>query len=262
MVGVRRALILALGLSRVAWAQLCHAPPPEEPKPLGLHARVSAEVATYATPRFEGEYQGVAIEAGWSHRWVQARVVLPGYRVLANGAQYVGVGDVLLDARVPFARTDDDALIAGVELAATLPTGDRSHQLGMGHVMAMPGLWAAWRASGAFAQVQASYGRALVDMGSNEHALHGPSPVVNPMNLSELEVALSGGVSVHARLRLRAGAYGAVPIASPNGAPRASAFLGVDVGALEWLDVGVEGHVPLLGTAFQMKALLFVAARW
>ncbi|MBL9038371.1 MAG: hypothetical protein JNG84_07655 [Archangium sp.] len=53
-----------------------------------------------------------------------------------------------------------------------------------------------------------------------------------------------------------------MPPASATGASRTSVFIGVDFNALEWLDFGLEVHLPLVGDAFQAKGVAFVGARF
>lgn len=262
---MRLALIavvaLAIGAAGSASAQSCHPPAPQEPRELGLRVGLAFEVAAYRTSRFEGDYQGLALNVGWVHRWVRLRAGLPAYRLVRNGAEEYGIGDVWLDVRVPIARAANDTVVGGIGLAATAPTGDASRDLGMGHFMLMPTLWATWRSEQAFIQAQVAYGRALSSDGGAHHGAGGPRPIVNPMNASEVEMAGTGGLILDERIRIRGGAYGAVPVATDDGAPRAVAFAGADL-ILDWFDMALEGHLPLAGDPFLAKIVLAVGARF
>lgn len=256
------SIALVSGLATKAAAQHCHPPVPTEPRRLGLRVELASELATYRTTRFEGEYQGLGLGLGWEHRWARVRASLSAYRLTRNGPEQAGLGDLFVDVRVPFARTENDTLVGGVGVAATAPTGDSSRDLGMGHFMLMPSAWATWRSERWFAQGHVAYGRALTSDGEAHHAGGAPRPIVNPMNASEVELALTGAVSMIDKLRARGGVYGAVPVAAAGGASRGAAFIGLDGSLLEWLNVSLEGHLPLAGDPFLAKAIMSAGARF
>lgn len=256
------AFVLAGVMSaKTVLAQHCHPPPPSEQQQVGLSVGLRSEFSTYRTTRYEGEYQGLVLRAGWDHQWVRIHAALPGYRLTRNGPETYGVGDALVDVRVPFARTEDDTLVGGVVLAGTLPSGDAARDLGMGHVMLMPGFWVTLRRERVFLSTQVLYGRALAS-GATTHLGDGTGPIVNPMNMSEIELALNGGVNLVEYLRLRGGIYGAVPIAVTAGAERAAVVFGVDLMPVGWLDIGAELHLPVAGTPFLTKTAIVLAARF
>lgn len=261
---MRHALILAAGLwagsARPVVAQHCHASAPDLSRAIGVRVGLHSEFASYQTTRYEGEYQGVGFDAGWQSRWIRARASWVTYRLTRNGLEDVGMGDLLLDLRVPIMRTTDDALIAGIGMASTLPTGDSSRDLGMGHIMLMPGIWAAWQTHLAFISTQAAYGRALSSGGGAHHHGGGAGPIVNPMNASEIEVSFAAGYNVHERVRVRGGAYGAVPIGADSGTSRAVAFAGIDVLVTDWLELSLQQHLPIAGHPFLAKIVLQAAA--
>jgi hypothetical protein len=263
---VRYAVVVSIafasGLATNAAAQHCQPPVPSEPRRLGLRVEMASELATYRTTRFEGEYQGLSLGLGWEHRWARLRASLSAYRLTRNGPEQSGLGDLSLDVRVPFAGTESDTFASGVGVAAMVPTGESSRDLGMGHFMLMPGAWATWRSERWFTQGQVAYGRALTSAGGTHHAGGAPHPIVNPMNASEVELAFTGAVLLFGQLRARGGIYGAVPVAAAGGASRAAAFVGLDGNLLEWLDVSFEGHLPLAGDPFLAKAIVSVGARF
>lgn len=251
------AALLLLGAGPAA-AEHCHPPAPVEGGALGFRVAVSAEAATYQNARYEGEYQGASLSLGWEHRWAGLRASLPAYRIVRNGLEDRGLGDLLVDARIPFARSARDELRGGAGLAATLPTGDAAKDLGMGHAMLMPGLWISWRGDRAFLQASLAYGRALA-AGGHAHHGGGPAPIVSPMNASEIEGAAAAGVRLHEHLRVRGGLHGAIPVADEAGAARAVAVAGGDIVYGAFL-LGVEGHVPMVGDPFLAKVVISVAA--
>ncbi|HEU4408417.1 MAG TPA: hypothetical protein VFS43_24345 [Polyangiaceae bacterium] len=252
------ALLWAGGASA---QQHCHEPAPLERRGLGLRAGLGAEYATYRTARYEGEYQGASVVVQWDNPWVRLRAALPAYRLVRNGLEGQGLGDLLLEGRVPLVRPEGGALEIGAVLAATVPTGDAERELGMGHLMAMPGAFVVWAPGRAFVTAQLGYGGAI-DVGSGGHRHHGgPRPIVNPMNRSEVEAAASAGYLVHELVRARVGAYGAEPVFDEEGARRAAAFVGVDLLAGP-VDVALEGHLPFAGDPFLAKVVLAAGVRF
>lgn len=231
---------------------------------MGVSLGVSGETATYRNARFEGEYQGLAAFAAWEHEGVRVRGALPSYRLVRNGAEAFGLGDLFLDVRASFVPAAGDGLRGGAGLAASLPTGSAKQDLGMGHAMLMPALWVIWTSHEAFLTGQIGYGRALSGGGGgHHHATSGTGPIVSPMNSSEVEFALGGGTHLARGLRVRAAVYGAVPVASlDGGAARAAASLGMDVTVGDWFDVGLEGHLPLVGDPFLAKIVVPIGVRF
>jgi hypothetical protein len=244
-----------------ASAQPCHEPPPLEHRGVGLRAAVGAEYATFRTERYEGDYKGASLSLQWDNPWARLRAVLPAYRIERNGLASTGVGDLLLEGRVPVVRTEGDELAGGVVLSASLPTCDADHDLGMGHVMAMPGLWLMWAPTRAFVSAQVNYGRAFDGGGSGHHNHAGPRPIVNPMNRSEIGASLTAGYTVHELVRVRAGAYGATPVSDSEGEGRAAALAGVDL-LVGPFDFALEGHLPLAGDPFLAKGVVTAGVRF
>ncbi|EYF00724.1 hypothetical protein [Chondromyces apiculatus] len=258
------SLLVVLGVSSEAHADHCHPDHPVEyfVKPLRLRVGLSVEAATYATERYEGEYQGTSLDVSWKHKWVELRAAMPAYRIVRNGLPELGLGDVFADVRVPFMDTNSlSNLNTGIALAATFPSGDPERDLGMGHVMLMPALWLTWRGLAPFLQVQVAYGRALA--AASEHAHHGggPRPIVNPMNASEIEFFATAGTLLHPFVVVRGGIYGAVPIATEAGESRGALVLGSDL-ILRYAEFGLETHLPVAGDPFLAKVQMTVAARF
>ncbi|MDB4976076.1 MAG: uncharacterized protein JWN48_4417 [Myxococcaceae bacterium] len=222
---------------------------------------VSASFASYSNRSFTGEYQGVAAKASYLHPHVVLELSLPYYRLVSNGLTQHGVGDLALDGRVPAYRSADGMLSMGPELALTLPTGDAARNLGMGHVMLMPGGFFELQARGLLLIAQVAYGRSAARLGGGAHHHGGYFPLVNPMNMQEIEHAVSVGYRLHPNFELEARALGAVPVNIPQGNARELVGGGVRV-TLGLFDFGVEVQLPVVGAPFKAKTFLTAAAQW
>jgi hypothetical protein len=265
------SLLLLLGpwiLAARAEAQACHpgsfarpaVPSRAAARPLELGVGLSASAARYATRSYSGEYQALVPGLSAVSRYASADVALPVYRVVRNGLREAGVGDLALSLRVPVLDAPARGLSAGLALAATLPTGSADKQLGMGHVMLMPGAYLALDTPALLLVAQLAYGRALGDMGA--HTMHmGPRPIVNPMNRSELEHAFSASVRVVDGLRALVRLYGATPAWDRRGEAREVLALGgqASVGPV---DVRLELELPLVGTPFTQRLVLAAGAHF
>jgi hypothetical protein len=259
----------------VALADACHvAPPPLEALGLGFHVATSFELATYDNDRGSGSYVGIALAAAYRREWLRVRTQLPAYRLRRNQEVFDGPGDLVLAADAAILRADDDNFASGLGLAIGVPTGDDSSDLGMGHVMLMPGIWGELTRDRAFAQVQVVYGRALgshEDHTADEHAGHhghtqvahatGPGPIVNPMNMSEIAGRVSAGYRLTDVLRVRAGVDAAVPVADEEGESRAIAVLGVDL-LPDPFNTAIEAQLPFVGDPFTAKAVFSAGLRF
>lgn len=248
--------LLALSAPPHARAQSCHladlrAAGQAQPWRVAL----SSSFASYRNGVYAGEYQGLTAVASYTHPWVSAEVSLGGYRIVRNGLRDYGVGDVALDVRAAIARLSEITL--GLEMAATLPSGDPGRGLGMGHVMLMPGAFFQLETSALRLMVQVAYGRALASAGGHVHGT--PGPLVNPMNRSEIEHAATLAYSFRTPLFAAARLFGAIPVAAASGAAREA--LGVALGAsMERAQLSAEVQLPLVGTPFALKALLTAGA--
>lgn len=212
-------------------------------------------VASYNNKVYAGEYQGLSVMASYSHPWVSAEATIGGYRIVRNGLRDLGISDLALDVRAALARISE--MTFGLELAATLPTGDPGRGLGMGHVMLMPGAFFQLESSALRLLVQVAYGRALAS--GREHAHGSPGSLVNPMNRSEIEHAATLAYSFRPPLFAAARLFGAVPVAASAGSAREA--LGIALGAsLQRAQISAELQLPLVGTPFSLKALFTVAA--
>lgn len=233
-----------------AHAQSCHlgSTPGSESGWLGF---ARGEAAQYENRRYSGHYEGLFLGGSYRSALAGVAVVIPSYHLLRNGLESSGLGDVGLEARVlPFR----EAVSLGGVLALTLPTGNEDEELGMGHAMAALGLLASTKISSVSAELILGFGQAL-SSGSSAHAHHasGLSPLVAPMNASELQTSLSLSARPSQRFSTRLALALAAPIGSEPGASRGASTFGVAVheGPVR---LGVEAALPIVGDAFRAKA--------
>lgn len=243
-----------------ARAQSCHAASLRPVSGLTYRVGLSSAFANFTTATTRGEYQGLFVNASLSHPWFMVEAALPMYRIAQTGSHAYGSGDVAVSARGHLYRSEDGEFVAGPELAATLPTGKASDDLGMGHVMLMPGAFLAWQAHDITLLAQLAYGRALGGSGHGHHAM-GPAPIVNPMNKSELTHAFGVSYAVRPVLRVTARWLGAVTVADHAGVARQIIAPG-----LQWIsgafDAAIEVQVPLAGDPFKTRTLISLGAQW
>jgi hypothetical protein len=237
-------------------AQSCHGfDMRPESKQLPLQASLLTTFASYDNAVYAGEYQGAFVAASYSHPWFFGEASFGGYRIVRNGLRDYGVSDVALDARAALARFRDEIAL-GLELAATLPTGDPGKGLGMGHVMLMPGAFFEFHTAQIRLMLQLAYGR----VASGDGHEHGSStgPLVNPMNRSEIEHVASLSYQFHSTLFAAARLFGAVPIAANGGEAREA--LGVVLGAgVSRYQLSAELQLPLVDQPFTLRTQLGAA---
>lgn len=257
------AALLAL-FAHHAQAQSCHPVALTEPTQTGFHAGFTSVIATFSDAE-HGTYQGVIPTLSWYHPRVAAEVALPWYRLERNGDEELGLGDALADVRVAVFRTSDGEFSLGPELAVSLPTGRSSDELGMGHVMMMPGVWLrlAWRDLSVMGQL--AYGRALADTGVHTHhheagAVAHAVPRVSPMNMSEIEHALGIRYALDPNIAVTARWAGGVPL-EDSGLARQVLGPGVQLMA-DALDAAIEVLVPVAGDPFDLRLSISIGARF
>lgn len=216
---------------------------------------LSVEAAEFDTAFYVGSYQGVAPSLAWMHGRFGASAAIGLYHLSENGASRYGNGDVALGGLVTV--IDREAVHAGAALHVMLPTGSELDNLGMGHTMAMPSLWASWRGAPLTLAASAGYGRALtaIDAGHD----HGPAPLIDPMNLQELTWSASADLDVGHGLQLGGRGRGAVPI----GTGRTRMIAG---GRVAWgtprMSTGLELQLGLAGDPFTIRGVVDTALRF
>lgn len=217
---------------------------------------VSVVAATYDNMAYVGSYQGISPTASWMRGRFAALASVGLYHLEQNGLDHYGLGDVSLGGHV--ALLQRPALDAGVALHVMLPTGSEIDNLGMGHTMAMPSAWASWRAAPVTLSASAGYARALVDLGGMQHD-HGPSPLVDPMNLQELTWSAGADVQLAHGLALGGRALGGIPI----GKGRARVIGGGRVGwGTPRVTTAFELQLGVAGDPFTVRGVVETALRF
>ncbi|MDC0673731.1 hypothetical protein [Nannocystis radixulma] len=266
---MRRALIAAaclLAWVRPASAQQCHSMSTSSWRTPGVFVGVRFDAAGYRNFSYEGDYQGLAPVLSYNHRRFSLMAMQPVYRLTRNGLATYGLGDLLLAFRVPIQRWSRDHFTAGFGMATTLPTGDASRDLGMGHVMPMPEFWWANDFGRVVLLGNVGFARALAGSGGGGHH-HGsgnnPHPIVNPMNMSEAEGALTALVQMHRLVWLKMGAYAAMPLGTADtpGITRVILTQGMSL-TVRGLELGLDIQVPLAGAPFLARGVLQVGYRF
>lgn len=256
------ALTLALAAKPAAASQQCHPLAGAVSRSPGLLTAVRMDAAGYRNASYQGDYQGTAPTIGFNHPRVAVMALLPAYRLTRNGRTGYGVGDLALALRMPVPAFSAGSVSAGFGLSATMPTGKASADLGMGHVMLMPEFWFGHESERVQIAGTVGFARALTAASASHHN-HGPRPIVNPMNLSEVDASLNAFLRVHQRVWLKFGTYGAMPVGTVNahGVTRivASSGLTVSVGGLE---LSAELQAPLTGAPFLARGVLQVGYRF
>jgi hypothetical protein len=131
----------------------------------------------------------------------------------------------------------------------------------MGHVMLMPSAWGTLTLGRLGLSARLGYAGALAASSEHHHHGGGTSPLVEPMNESELAAAAAGSFALTPAFAMRVGVYGAVPVAIDDGHARAVGFAGAGMQS-QRLDTSVEVHLPLAGDPFTAKLSLEVGAHF
>ena len=260
------ALCLVTGLACIALgraqAQSCHTVaslrPTQPTSGLSYRVALTGTFGSFADAAVSGEYQGLLVSGLISHPWFSAELYLPGYRIAKTGSHDYGFGNPGVDVRGHVYRADDDTLIAGPELALTLPAGSSNEDLAMQHTMLMAGGFLLWQQGSYTVLAQLAYGRALT--GGHAHGA-GPMPLVSPMNRSELSHAIGASARIHDNLRVTGRLIGAVNLFDHNGAPRELVAPGLQL-VLGPLDASLELQLPVVGKPFASRTLVSVGAQW
>lgn len=252
--------LLLWGGAQSAAAQSCHAASLRPTSGLTYRTALASVFGTFRRGDVRGEYQGLFVTGTLAHPWFTAELALPGYRIARIGSHAYGPGDLTVNVRGNVFRTADESITLGPELAATLPTGSADDGLGMGHVMLMPGVFGSWQHHAFTLITQLGYGRALGSASTHNHG-DGPSPVVNPMNRSELTHAIGFSASVHPNLRVTTRLLGAVTLFNHAGYAREVLAPGLQLIAGAF-DFTFEQQLPVVGEPFVSRTLMSVGAQW
>jgi hypothetical protein len=246
LIGAALALIPA-----GAQAEHCHSEGPVEGARKSSFA-VHSEFARYRQIDFEGQYEGLFLGARRDFDWVLLGATLPLYSLSRNGRNVGGLGDLALEVSVPLRFGPSRPRDLGFGLISTLPTGDGTQGLGMGHVMFMPHVW--YRLSRKRFELRVSIGAGLAWMNGSGAHHHRPQPVVNPMNSEEITFLAQPSYLVTKHLRAQTRFFGALP-AVEGGAPRVLVGAGLEA-RTEAFFSSVELSLPMLGDPYQAKLSL------
>jgi hypothetical protein len=213
-------------------------------------ASLSLLAASFSTQIYAGDYEAVAPSAGWSRGRFAAGATIAMYRLEENGRELFGPGDAVVTGQAAvLARRDTQA---GALLAVSLPTGAHLDGLGMGHVMAMPALWGAHSFGALGFSASAGYSRALA--GQMSHHDHGPWPLVEPMNLSEITWSAAADYALGSGMRTGARISGGIPLLA-TGNNRI-----VGAARIAWgtprVETAAELQVGIDGDPFKLRGVL------
>lgn len=214
---------------------------------------VSLLAASFSTPDFAGDYQGIVPAVSWVARRFVVGANVPMYRLQENGREIYGVGDAMIHGQATLVEADE--FRGGALVGAMFPTGDGQAGLGMGHPMLMPALWSAWSHDIVTLAASAGYSRALVD--SMSHHDHGPWPLVEPMNMSEISWSASGTVAITHATRAGARLSGGIPVLAV-GHERVVGALRVAWGAGR-VDTAAELQAGIAGDPFTIRGVVETA---
>jgi hypothetical protein len=253
--------VILVVLAARAYAQECHPLPGAhvpEPAPheqpadklhgdriVGVRAGFALETAAIDDGLGRhGSYRGAVTSLELQALGARARVAIGAYDV-DWGQRARGLGDTQLAIQRAIVTAGGTDL--GAAMSATLPTGDPRGELGMGHPMVMPALWArhAWPRSSLLASIV--YGSML---GGHHHGM--VEPITSPMNAEELAAAIRGGYT-WGRMELAATVSGAVPIG--EGLAR-----GAVTGSARWVlgasELALDLSLPAGGTPIQARGVV------
>ncbi|HEX3477817.1 MAG TPA: hypothetical protein VHT91_22500 [Kofleriaceae bacterium] len=215
---------------------------------------LSAEAADFNTAFYVGSYQGITPSLEWMRGRFGATAMIGLYHITENGLSTYGAGDAMLGGMATLVDRED--VHAGVALHVMLPTGSELDTFGMGHMMAMPALWASWRSAPLTLSASAGYSRALAELGGLNHGL---MPLVDPMNMQELTWSAAANLDLGHGLQLGGKTSGGAPIGTGQ-----THMLGG--GRVAWgtprVTTGLEVQVGLAGDPFTVRGVLDTALRF
>lgn len=244
--------------ARGASAQTCHLGIAPEPGGSGVSAFSRLEAASYENRRYSGRYEGAFVGASYSKPIASVTVAMPLYHLIRNGLESSGPGDLALEARlVPFRQR---VSLGGV-LAGSLPTGSAKDELGMGHPMLSLAALIATELDIVSIEAILGYGHALADSSAHAHHALGLSPLVAPMNPSELEGVVTATARPSRQISTRIGISMAAPVGNENGSSRGASAFGVDWHQGKWR-LGMEAAFPILGDPFRAKGAVELGVRF
>ena len=221
----------------------------------GYQVSVGWETARYRNSRYEGQFEGTSVAMGFRYQGFLITGKVPAYRLVRNGLPTEGMGDATLAMEQRVFSSADGHNALGARMALSIPTGAQSQDLGMGHSMVMPGVWARFQWQRLHGHLGLDFARAMGTTDS-QHGGHNMSyfPIVQPMNMSELSATGLLELEMLGKMAIRTRLVSARPVASGNGTPRSIAGLGVGFTG-EALSTYLEWQTPIEGTPFQSRMM-------
>jgi hypothetical protein len=239
-------------------AQTCHLGIEPDSAGSGVSGFSRLEAASYENRRYSGRYEGAFVGASYRAPLGGATLAMPLYHLIRNGLESSGPGDLALEARlVPFRRR----VSLGAVLGGSLPTGSAKDELGMGHPMLSVAALVATELDIVRLEAILGYGRALADSSAHAHHALGLSPLVAPMNPSELEGILTATARASRQISTRLGISMAAPVGNENGSSRGASVFGVEYHQGK-LRLGLEAAFPILGDPFRAKGAVELGVRF
>lgn len=221
-----------------------------------LSVGVSVEAAEFDNMFYVGSYQGISPSLGWMGQRFGAGATIGLYHLSENGLSVYGPGDGMLTGHVTVLATE--TLEAGVALHVMVPTGSELDGLGMGHVMAMPSAWGTWHARSVTIMASGGYGRAVTALGGGHHD-HGPTPLVDPMNLQELTWSASADLAVGHGVQVGGRALGGIPIGTGRTRVIGGGHVGWDTPRVS---TTFELQLGIAGDPFTIRGVVETALRF
>jgi hypothetical protein len=221
-----------------------------------LSAGLSVEAARFDNISYVGSYQGIMPSLGWMRGRFGAGAAMGLYHLTKNGLSRYGIGDAMFTGHATVLTTG--TLDTGIAMHLMVPSGSEISGFGMGHVMAMPSAWGAWHSHRVTLKATAGYARALTELGGEGHD-HGPSPLVDPMNMHELTWSTGVDLNVSHGVRLGGRALGGLAIG--QGRDRVIGACHVGWGTSRF-STGFELQLGLAGDPFSVRGVVDTALRF
>jgi hypothetical protein len=227
----------------------------EVAEPTPFDASVQLIAASYSTLTYpHGDYEGAIASLGYSYDRYMVGASLGTYRIMLNGLESYGIGDLMLHASAMLAHAGE--FQGGVVAMLSIPTGDELAGLGMGHTMVMPSAYGAWSHEHVTLTASAGYRRALAQMEAGHD--HGVWPLVEPMNMSEISWGVAGDYAFGHGMHAAVHASGGHPIGNLIGHERVIGALRVGWGTGR-VDTAAEIQTGLVGDPFTIRGLVETA---
>jgi hypothetical protein len=225
----------------------------EAAEPMPFDASVQLIAGSYSTLS-RGDYEGAIASIGYSYDRYMVGASLGTYRILHNGLESYGIGDLMLHASAMLVHAGE--FQGGVVAMVSAPTGDDLAGLGMGHTMVMPSAFGVWSHEHLTVTASAGYSRAIAQMEPDHD--HGVWPLVEPMNMSEISWGVGADYGLAHGMHVAARTGGGHPIGNIIGHERVVGALRVGWGTGR-VDTGVEVQAGFVGDPYTIRGLLETA---